>query len=400
MPVMGRLTIGDVDLTSKRVLLRVDFNVPIEGGKIQDTTRIEAALPTIKALSRSVLALCSHLGRPKGKVDPAESLEPCAECLSKLLKDRPVKFISDCVGDAVAAAVAEAKPGDILLLENTRFHPQEESKNEAERKAFAEKLAAPFEAYVNDAFGSSHRKHASVYDVAALLKPAAAGLLMEKEVAALHKLLSQPQEGFVALLGGAKVEDKIGVLRSLLARCEKVLVGGAMSWAFFKARGYEVGASLATPASVAAARELLGDPDVDLSRMLLPTDCVMRFRWGSGKQRKQVPVTMIRPGWSAVDIGTETVATYVEEIGRARAIFWNGPMGLFEVPPFNEGTDAVAKAVAACDGYTVVGGGDSLSAIKKAEVGCKIDHLSTGGGASLEFVEFGSLPGIDALNAE
>ncbi len=399
MPVMGRLTIGDVDLTGKRVLCRVDFNVPIKGGQITDDTRIQAALPTIQALSGTVLALCSHFGRPKGKVVPAQSLKPCAARLSELL-GKPVTFLDDCVGDAVAAAVAAARPGDVLLLENTRFHAEEESKDQGARAKFAAQLAAPFEAYVNDAFGSSHREHASVYDVAAILTPACAGLLMEKEVAALHKLLSQPQQGFVALLGGAKVDDKIGVLRALLARCEKVLVGGAMAWAFFKARGYDIGASLSTPESLAAARELLDDPAVDLSRMLLPTDCVMRFRWGSGKQIKAVPITMIRPGWSAVDIGSNTAHVFCAEVKKAKAVFWNGPMGLFEVPPFDTGTFAVAHAVADCAGYTVVGGGDSIAAVEQAGVADRIDHISTGGGASLEFIEFGSLPGIDALNPE
>jgi phosphoglycerate kinase len=395
---MDRLTIGDVDLTGKKVLCRVDFNVPIKEGKITDDTRIQAALPTIQALSGSVLALSSHLGRPKGKVDPAQSLVPCAARLSELL-GKPVKFLDDCVGDAVAAAVASARPGDVLLLENTRFHAEEECKKEDSRRPFAEQMAAPFEAYVNDAFGSSHRKHASVYDMAALLTPAVAGLLMEKEVAALHKLLLQPQEGFVALLAGAKMDDKIGVLRTLLGKCEKVLVGGAMAWAFFKARHYDIGVSLSTPESLAAAKELLDDKSLPFSRMFLPTDCVMRFRWGSGKQRKQVPVTMIRPGWSAVDIGPDTVASYVEQIKTAKALFWNGPMGLFEVPPFDEGTFAVARAVADCPGYTVVGGGDSIAALEQAGVADKIDHISTGGGASLEFIEFGGLPGIEALNA-
>lgn len=396
MPVMGRLTLGDVDLTGKRVLCRVDFNVPVEDGAITDDTRIRAVLPTIQELSDTVLALCSHFGRPKGKRDPKQSLKPCADRLAELL-GRPVTFLDDCVGDAVAQAIASAKPGDIFLLENTRFHPEEEAKDESARRSFAEALAAPFEAYVNDAFGAAHRAHASTFDVAHLLSPAVAGLLMEKEIAQLHKLLQQPREGFVAVLGGVKVDDKIGVVRALLAKAERVLIGGAMAWSFFKARHYDTGVSVCPPESVAAARELLDDPKLDRSGLLLPTDCHMRNRWGSA-QRKKVPVTMIRPGWSAVDIGPETIARYTAEIRAAKTVFWNGPMGLFEVPPFHEGTTAVAEAVADCEGFTVAGGGDTIAAIERAGVADRIDHVSTGGGASLEFVEFGTLPGIEALD--
>lgn len=397
MPVMGRKTVSDVDLSGKKVLCRVDFNVPIENGTITDDTRIRAVLPTIAKLSNTVLVLCSHLGRPKGKHRPDLSLRPVAERLSELL-GRPVTFVNDCIGAPVRSAVENMKPGDIALLENTRFHPGEESKSEDENVAFARQLAEPFDAYVNDAFGAAHRKHASSYTVARFLSPAVAGLLMEREIAALGRLLEQPREGFVAIIGGAKVEDKIGVVRALLRRAERLLVGGAMAWAFLKARHYEIGQSLCTDDSLAAARELLADSSLDLSGMVLPLDCHMQQVWGSGKQRKKVPVTMIRPGWNALDIGPATIDLYSDIVRKARTVFWNGPMGYFEEPPFNEGTFAVAHAVAETQGYTVIGGGDSVAAVELAGVADRIDHISTGGGASLEFIEFGTLPGIEALD--
>ncbi len=397
MPVHGRKTIRDVDLTGKKVLCRVDFNVPIEDGKITDDTRIRAVLPTVEALKDTVLVLCSHMGRPKGKRKPELSLRPAAERLAELI-GRPVRFVEDCIGEPVEKAVAEMKPGDIALLENTRFHPGEESKDEAENRAFAEQLAKPFEAYVNDAFGAAHRKHASSYTVATILKPAVAGLLMEKEVAALDKLLQQPREGFVALIGGAKVEDKIGVVRTLLQKAEKVLVGGAMAWAFLKAKHYEIGESLCTEESLAAAKELLADSSLDLSNLVLPVDCHMLKVWGLANQRKKVPVTMIRPGWNALDIGPQTIEMYSQIVRGAKTVFWNGPMGYFEKPPFNEGTFAIARAVADCPGYTVIGGGDSIAAVEEAGVADRIKHISTGGGASLEFVEFGTLPGLEVLD--
>ncbi len=397
MPVMGRKTIDDVSLSGKRVLCRVDFNVPIKNGQITDDTRIRAVLPTIERLNDTVLVLCSHLGRPKGKPNPEESLRPVAKRLEELL-GKQVTFVEDCVGEKVASAVAQMKPGDVALLENTRFYPGEESKNAEENRAFAQQLADPFEAYVNDAFGAAHRKHASSYTVAQFLSPAVAGLLMGTEIGALSKLLEQPREGFVAIIGGAKVEDKIGVIRSLLVRAETVLVGGAMAWAFLKARHYEIGCSLCTPASLQAAVDFYADAEIDRSGLVLPTDCHMLEARGAGKARKIVPVTMIRPGWNALDIGPVTIKRYTTVIRAARTVFWNGPMGYFEKPPFNEGTFAVAQAVADCQGYTVIGGGDSVAAVEQAGVADKIDHISTGGGASLEFVEFGSLPGIEALD--
>jgi phosphoglycerate kinase len=394
---MGRKTIADVDLSGKKVLCRVDLNVPLKDGVITDDTRIRAIVDTVKALDNTILALCSHLGRPKGKPNPKESLGQVVSRLSEVL-GKEVRFVEDCIGEPVARALDDMRPGDVVLLENTRFYPGEESKDEAENRAFAEALARPFEAYVNDAFGAAHRRHASTCTVAEFLSPAVAGLLMEKEVAALSKLLDQPKEGFVAIIGGAKVEDKIGVIKSLLARAETVLVGGAMAWAFLKARHYEIGSSLCTSESLAAARRLLDDPSVDLSRLILPLDCHMQFVWGTGRQFKKVPVTMIRPGWNACDIGPLTISRWVETVQSARTVFWNGPVGLFEIPPFNEGTYAIAHAVANCSGYTVIGGGDSIAAVEQAGVAERIKHISTGGGASLEFVEFGSLPGIEVLD--
>ncbi len=397
---MDRKTVRDVEVAGRVVLTRVDFNVPLdqETGAITDETRIVAALETIKYLRESgaKVVLCSHLGRPKGKPDPAQSLAPCAAALSAHL-GAPVPFIPDCVGPAVAEAVAQMVASDVILLENTRFYPGEESKDEAQMLAFGEQLAAPADMFCNDAFGSSHRKHASVYGVTRYLSPCVAGFLVEKEVTALTRLLSAPQAGFVAVLGGAKVADKIGTIRSLLPKVETLLIGGAMAWAFLKAQGHSIGLSLYDEESGVAAAELMAEMgDLVERKLRLPVDLI-------SKQMETGEIT-VRPwgdipeGWSGKDIGPETARQYAEIILRAENVFWNGPMGKFEEKPFDEGTLAVARAMGDCPGFNVVGGGDSVAAVTQMGVADKIDHVSTGGGASLEFLEFGGLPGVEALD--
>jgi phosphoglycerate kinase len=397
---MNKKTIKDVDLSGQVVLVRVDFNVPLEGGQIRDDTRITAALPTIQALAGSKLVLCSHLGRPKGKPNPAESLAPCAARLSELL-GLPVPFVDDCIGPQVAAAVAKMQDGDVILLENTRFHPGEESKDEDTMLAFAKELAAPAQAFVNDAFGSSHREHASVYGVTKFLSPNVAGLLVELEVKMLEKLYASPSEGFVVVLGGKKVTDKIGVIKSLLPRCEKMLIGGAMTWAFFKARGKEIGASYCKDEDVEQARQIDEEMKDYLGKMIMPVDVNMQNVAGD-HSHKFAPADGIEPGWDAQDIGPQTAELFADIVRGAQTVFWNGPMGHFEVKPFDQGTLEVARAMGECPGFNVVGGGDSAAAVAEMQEAGKleqpIDHISTGGGASLEFLENGSLPGVDALD--
>jgi phosphoglycerate kinase len=395
---MDRKTVRDVEIAGQTVLARVDFNVPLKDGVITDDTRIAAALPTINYLRENggKVILCSHLGRPKGAPDPAQSLAPCAAALSQKL-GAPVKFVPDCIGPAVSAAVAEMLPGDVILLENTRFHKGEESKDEAEMTAFAQELAAPATMFVNDAFGSSHRKHASVYGVCKFLSPCVAGFLVEKEVTALGRLLTAPEPGFVAVLGGAKVQDKIGTIQSLLPKVESLLIGGAMAWAFFKAQGREIGGSLCSDESVASARAIPETLGAYLGKLSLPQDVHVQ-NVDEPALTKYVDGSSIEPGWAGLDIGPQTAAGYGEVIRKAANVFWNGPMGKFEEKPFDEGTLAVTQAVADCAGFTVVGGGDSVAAITQMGLADQVDHVSTGGGASLEFIEFGSLPGVDVLD--
>lgn len=393
---MATKTLKDVDLTGKTVFVRVDFNVPLDGAQITDDTRIRAALPTIQHLSGSKLVLASHLGRPKGKKKPEESLAPCAARLSELL-GKPVTFVNDCIGPEKEAAIAAMKDGDILLLENTRFYPGEESKDKDEMMAFATQLAAGCEAYVNDAFGSSHRKHASVYGVPSLLKPAVMGFLVEKEVKALGGVYGASQEGFVVVLGGAKVDEKINVIKSLLPRCEKMLIGGAMAWAFLKAKGMEIGVSYCPEGSPEAAADVLATMGEHLSKLTLPVDVNAQNVQGD-HSLAYLTADGIQPGWDAMDIGPETQKVYADVVRAAKTVFWNGPMGKFEDKPFDEGTLAVAQAMGECAGFNVVGGGDSVAAITQMGLADKMDHVSTGGGASLEYLESGSLPGIEALD--
>lgn len=393
---MNKMTVNDVDLGGQVVLVRVDFNVPLENGRITDDTRIAAAIPTIKKLASSKVVLCSHLGRPKGKKNPEESLAPCAARLSELL-GKDVPFIDDCIGPKVAEAVAKMQDGDVILLENTRFYPGEESKDKEEMKAFARELAAPAQAFVNDAFGSSHRKHASVYGVTEFLSPSVAGLLLELEVVQLAKLYNAPSDGFIVVLGGKKVEDKIGVIKSLLPRCEKMLIGGAMTYSFFKAKGLEIGESYCPEGSEVQAQEIMDELKDHMDKMILPMDVNMQNVAGDGSTKIARP-DQIQPGWDAQDIGPETAEMYAGLVRTAKTVFWNGPMGHFELKPFDQGTLEVAKAMGECPGFNVIGGGDSVAAVTQMGLEDKIDHVSTGGGASLEYLENGSLPGVDALD--
>ncbi len=395
---MYKATVRDREISGKTALVRVDFNVPLKNGEIGDDTRIRASVPTIEYLigKGCKVILCAHLGRPKGKVAPEFSLRPCAVRLAEVLK-KDVGFVGDCIGDEVGAAVAKMQAGDVVLLENTRFYAEEESKDEASIVEFGGKLAAPADFFVNDAFGACHRNHGSTYGVTKHLSPCVAGFLVELETDQLTQILQAPQEGFVVVLGGAKVEDKIGVIKSLLPKCETMLVGGAMSWAFFKAKGMEVGLSLCEPESVAAAKDIYATMGGDLKKLKLPTDVYMKNVAGD-HQIKHAAADAIEPGWDALDIGDETRKAYAEVVLKAANVFWNGPMGKYEDKPFNEGTLAVAKAMGDCPGFNVVGGGDSVAAVTQMGVADTIDHISTGGGASLEFLEDGKLPAIEALD--
>ena len=391
---MNKKTIRDVDVKGRKVLVRVDFNVPIQDGKVADDTRIRAALPTIRYLldHGAAVILMSHLGRPKGKPDPKYSLQPVAEHLATLL-GQPVKFCPETVGPRAEAMARELKPGEVMLLENTRFHPGER-KNDPEFARQLAALAGPDGLFVNDAFGSAHRAHASVVGVAQYL-PAVAGFLMEKELQFLGRLLTSPERPFVAILGGAKISDKIGVIRSLLQKADKLLIGGGMANTFFKALGYEVGDSLVEDEVVPEARAILEDAG---EALVLPVDAVIADRFAADAARRVVPVDQVPPGWRILDIGPQTVERFKAELRGAKTVFWNGPMGVFEFPPFAEGTFAIARAVADLkDAVTVIGGGDSVSAVKQAGVADKITHISTGGGASLEFLEGKELPGVAVL---
>ncbi len=392
--IMRKKTIRDVDVRGRKVLVRVDFNVPIQDGKVVDDTRIRAALPTIRYLldHGAAVILMSHLGRPKGKPDPKYSLRPVAEHLATLL-DQPVQFCPETVGPQAEAMAQALKPGEVMLLENTRFHPGER-KNDPEFARQLAALAGPDGLFVNDAFGSAHRAHASVVGVAQYL-PAVAGFLMERELDFLGRLLTSPERPFVAILGGAKISDKIGVIRSLLEKADKLLIGGGMANTFFKAQGYEVGDSLVEEEAVDVARELL---ETAGDRLILPVDAVIADRFAADAERRVVPVDQVPPGWRILDIGPKTVERFEAELQGAKTVFWNGPMGVFEFAPFAQGTFAIARTVANLeDAVTVIGGGDSVSAVKQAGVADKITHISTGGGASLEFIEGKELPGVAVL---
>ena len=393
---MNKRSIKDLPLKGRRVLMRVDFNVPIKNGAITDETRIRASLPTIEyALSQGVkvLILCSHLGRPKGKPSPEFSLKPVAEKLSQILK-RPVTFAEDCVGEPAKQAVASAPDGGVVLLENLRFHPEEE-KNDP---GFAKQLAELADVYVNDAFGSAHRAHASTEGVVHQIKESAAGLLMAAELDHLGRVLERPDRPFIAILGGAKVSDKLEVIENLIPRVDALLIGGAMAYTFFKARGLPVGTSLVEDDLLGAAKEIDARAKGRGLRFELPVDHVVAPKLEPG-----VPTETLAVGDAAIgdrmglDIGPKTIDTYRSVIGGAKTVIWNGPMGVFEIDAFAKGTMVIAKAVASVTGTTVIGGGDSIAAVAKAGVTDRITHISTGGGASLEFLGGRELPGVAAL---
>ncbi|MDR7542683.1 MAG: phosphoglycerate kinase [Armatimonadota bacterium] len=386
-------TIRDVDLADRRVLVRVDFNVPMDGGMVTDDRRIRESLPTVRFLveRRAKVVLCSHLGRPGGKVNPAFSLAPVAARLGELL-GRPVPLLPDCVGPAVEAAVTAMRPGDVVLLENLRFHPEEEAND----PAFARRLAGLADLYVNDAFGTAHRAHASTAGVAAYL-PGVAGFLMEKELRHLGQALDAPLRPFVAILGGKKVSDKIAVIRNLLTRADALLVGGGMAYTFLKAKGYEIGGSILDAENLAMASDFLAEADRRGVRFELPVDVVVTTAPDGSAGARVVDARAIPAGEVGVDIGPQTAARFAGVIRGAGTVLWNGPMGIFEVPAFAAGTRAVAEAMAASQAVTVVGGGDTAAAVEEFGLADRMTHISTGGGASLEFLEGRELPGIAAL---
>ncbi len=388
--MFNKQTVRDVDVRGKKVLVRVDFNVPLKDGQVADDTRIRAALPTITYLldNGAAVILISHLGRPKGERKPELSLRPVAAYLETLL-ERPVVFAEDCIGPAAESAAAALQPGEVLLLENTRFHP-EEKKNDPQ---MARQLAALADLYVNDAFGSAHRAHASTEGVAHYL-PAVAGFLMEKEIRYLGQAIANPEKPFVAILGGAKIGDKIGVIRNLLGKADQILIGGGMANTFFKAQGYPVGDSLVEDDALETARALLADAG---PKLRLPVDVVIADAFDNEAERRVMAVAPIPEGWRILDIGPETVANYSKVIAGAKTVVWNGPMGVFEMPNFAKGTFGIAEAVAASDAVSIVGGGDSVAAVRQSGLADKITHISTGGGASLEMLEGKVLPGLAAL---
>ncbi len=388
--MFNKKTVTDIDVKGKRVLVRVDFNVPIKDGKVGDDTRIRAALPTIQYLQQhgAAVILCSHLGRPKGGPDPKFSLRPVADYLGGLL-GQPVAFTDDCVGPAAEAAAKALKPGQVLLLENTRFHPEEE-KNDME---LARKMAALAEIYVNDAFGSAHRAHSSTEGVAHYL-PAVAGFLMEKEIRYLGQAIADPKRPFVTILGGAKISDKIGVIRNLLGKADVILIGGGMANTFLAAQGIAMGDSLVEAEAVETARQLLAEGS---KKLHLPVDMVLGDKFDAEAQLKVMPISPVPDGWRILDIGPKTIEAFADFLKGAGTVVWNGPMGVFEFPRFAKGTYGVAKAVAECGGISIIGGGDSVAAIQESGLADKITHISTGGGASLEMLEGLTLPGLAAL---
>ncbi|MDK3161515.1 phosphoglycerate kinase [Kamptonema cortianum] len=393
---MNKQTIRDVELAGKRVLVRVDFNVPLDGSTITDDTRIRAAIPTLKAILEKkpkALILMSHLGRPKGGPDPKFSLAPVVPVLSNYL-GRDVAFASDCAGEVAEQAVSALPDGGVLLLENTRFHVGDE-KNDPELSA---KLARLGDIFVNDAFGSAHRAHASTVGVTEHL-PSVAGLLLEKEINYLGSTIENPERPFVAILGGAKVSDKIAVIESLLSKADKVLIGGGMANTFFRAQGYALGNSLVEEDAVETARQLLENSH---DKLVLPVDAVIGDKFADDAQTRQISISEGVPeGWGIYDIGPESVKQFEAALAGARTVVWNGPMGVFEKAPFSAGTRAVAKILAdltAQGAVTVIGGGDSVAAVEDAGLADQITHISTGGGASLEMLEGKVLPGVAALN--
>jgi phosphoglycerate kinase len=397
---MSKLSIRDLDLRGKRVFIRVDFNVPLADGKVSEDTRMRETLPTLRlAMDLGArLVLASHLGRPKGKPDPKYSLAPVAAHLQELL-GKPVEFASDCVGAEAEAKSKALRDGDVLLLENVRYHPEEEA-NDTE---FSRKLAALCDGlFVCDAFGSAHRAHASVVGITKFVKQAAAGLLMEKELAYLGKAISNPDRPFLAILGGAKVSDKIEVVQNLMKLADAMLIGGAMAYTFLKSQGHPIGKSLVEDDKLDLARGLLAEAKKKDFRLLLPVDHVLAESPAS-TITKTTGIESTPDGWMGLDIGPETIREYTREISKAKTIIWNGPLGMFEKPAFAHGTLEIARAVAAATksgATTIIGGGDSVAAVEQAGVGSQVSHISTGGGASLEFLAGEKLPGVEALSTK
>ena len=391
---MNKKTIKDIDLKEKKVLVRCDFNVPLdENQNITDNTRIVAALPTIKYLleNNCSIVLCSHLGRPKGEVKPEFSLKPVAKELSKLL-DKEVIMANDVVGEDATSKAAELQPGQILLLENVRFH-REETDNDPE---FSKKLASMAEIFVNDAFGAAHRAHSSTVGVASYL-PAVSGLLIEKELQFLGNALNNPERPFVAILGGAKVSDKIGVIDSLLEKVDTLMIGGGMAYTFFKAQGYEVGNSICEVDKLDLAKEAMAKAKERGVKLMLPVDTKVGKEFKPDTESKVVAWTEIPEGWEGFDVGPKTIEMFKEELQKAKTVVWNGPLGLFEFDQFAIGTNEIAETLSKIDATTIIGGGDSAAAVRKAGLQDKMTHISTGGGASLEFLEGKKLPGIECL---
>jgi phosphoglycerate kinase len=392
--VMTIRTVDQIEVKGKRVFIRVDFNVPLnEKNEITDDTRIVQSLPTIRSViergGKSILA--SHLGRPKGKRDPKYSLAPVVERLSKLL-GRRVGLGSDCIGEEVQKQIEGMKAGEVLLLENLRFHPEEEKNDES----FSKALASLCDVYINDAFGAAHRAHASTEGMTRYVKILAAGFLMMKEVESLQRALVNPQKPYVAILGGAKVSDKIGVIENLLDKVTTLLVGGGMAYTFLRAKGIGVGKSLVEEDQIGFSSTLLEKAKGKV-KLLLPQDHLAAERMDLQAKREIVKNGMIPSDWVCLDIGPETVKAFSEEIRSAKTVFWNGPMGVFEMEPFSQGTFAIAKAIANSSAFSIVGGGDSVAAVNQSGVAEKISHISTGGGASLEYLEGKKLPGLEAL---
>ena len=393
----GKLSVKRLDVSGRKVFCRVDFNVPLKGGVIGDDRRIQASLPTIKLMMvrRGKIILASHLGRPKGKPVPEMSLKPVADRLSSLLGVE-VRFAPDCVGPEVEAMAASLPPGRILLLENLRYHPEEE-KNDS---AFSDRLASLAELYVNDAFGTAHRAHASTVGVPKRLPVAAAGLLMEAELENLSPLVTSPAKPYVAVLGGAKVSDKIDLIHNLIGRVDTILVGGAMSYTFLRSRGIEVGDSLVEADRIEAAGGLLKEAETHGVKLLLPVDHRIKGPDSTGGAITTTDGVSIPAGSRGLDIGPRSMKTFAAALTGAKTVLWNGPLGMFEEPPFDEGTREIAKAIAATDAHTVVGGGDSASAVRRFGLEGKFTHVSTGGGATLEYLSGLKLPGVEALTDE
>lgn len=396
--MLQKKTIDDLQVKGKRVLVRCDFNVPIQEGKITDDNRITAALPTIRKLQSegAKVILCSHMGKPKGVYQPDLSLTPVAKRLSGLL-NLPVVFAADetVVGEKAKAAVAAMKDGDIVLLENTRFRP-EETKNEDN---FSQELASLCDVYVDDAFGSSHRAHCSTVGVTKYVKESAVGYLMEKEITYLGNAVNHPVRPFAAILGGAKVADKIGVIKNLLDKVDILIIGGGMAYTFLVAKGYEVGNSLLDKENIGYAKDMMAAAEEKKVKLLLPVDTVVVQEFRADAPSKVVEASQIPTGWEGMDIGPKTAALFADALKGAKTVVWNGPMGVFEFPAFAKGTIAVAKAMASLtDATTIIGGGDSAAAVNQLGFGDKMSHISTGGGASLEFLEGKELPGVAAVD--